>query len=129
MWLICCADLSKHIKEGITMDHRTVYMLIRELSDEKARKYLMTDAEFAMLPPDEQLNEVNRAVNAAHIDRSLLHMAYSSSGTYTMNTRSMLSGVGMMFSFAESLYTSPWKVMRLYALCSISGSQILIKKR
>ncbi|WP_164175031.1 hypothetical protein [Ruminococcus flavefaciens] len=59
------------------MDHRTVYMLIRELSNEEARKHLMTDAEFAMLPPDEQLNEVNRAVNAANIDRSLLHMAYS----------------------------------------------------
>ncbi|WP_019679432.1 hypothetical protein [Ruminococcus flavefaciens] len=59
------------------MDHRTVYMLIRELSNEEAREYLMTDAEFAILPPDEQLNEVNRAVNATHIDRSLLHMAYS----------------------------------------------------
>ena len=52
-------------------------MLIRKLSDGEARKHLMTDAEFAMLPPDEQLNEVNRAVNAANIDRSLLHMAYS----------------------------------------------------
>ncbi len=52
-------------------------MLIRELSDGEARKGLMTDAKFAMLTPDEQLNEVNRAVNAAHIDRSLLHMAYS----------------------------------------------------
>ena len=54
-------------------------MLIRELSDGEARKNLMTDAEFAMLSSDEQLNEINRAVNAAHIDRSLLHMTYSPS--------------------------------------------------
>jgi len=86
------------------MDHRNVYMLIRELSDEEARRYLMTDAEFAMLPPDEQLNEVNRAVNAAHIDRSLLSMAYSTPPPYEEKADSskrimIITAVSMIIGF------------------------------
>lgn len=87
------------------MNHKAIYMLIRELSSENARKSLMTDAEFSMLTEEEQADEINRAVNAAHIDRSLIHMAYSTPPPNAENTNSsknimIITAVSMMIGFA-----------------------------
>ena len=87
------------------MNHKAIYMLIRELSSENARKSLMTDAEFSMLTEEEQAAEINRAVNAAHIDRSLLRMAYSTpppnaEKTYSSKNIMIITAVSMMIGFA-----------------------------
>lgn len=80
-------------------------MLIRELSSENARKSLMTDAEFSTLNEEEQVAEINRAVNAAHIDRSLLLIAYSTpppneEKAYSSKNIMIITAVSMMIGFA-----------------------------
>ena len=84
-------------------------MLIRELSSENARKSLMTDAEFSMLTEEEQAAEINRAVNAAHFDRSLIHMAYSTPPPNAENTNfskniMIITAVSMMIGFAMFIF-------------------------
>ena len=87
------------------MNHKAIYMLIRELSSENARKTLMTDAEFSTLTEEEQAAEIDRAVNTAHIDRSLLHMAYSTPPPNEEKANSskniiIITAVSMMIGFA-----------------------------
>lgn len=91
------------------MNHKSIYMLIRELSSENARKTLMTDEEFSMLTEEKQDAEINRAVNAAHIDRSLLHMACSTAPPNEEKANSskhimIITAVSMMIGFAMFIF-------------------------
>ena len=70
------------------MDYKRTYMLIRELSNANAKKELMSDADFADLLLDEQVAEINRAIDVAGIDRSLLDKACSISPQFMKKTSS-----------------------------------------